>query len=181
MDLSGKTLFIANRGEIAIRINRAAKALGGIVVQVHFEADMLAVRLAGDAYETGTPQAVKSYLNIDRLLEAANHSGADAVRPCYGFLSANAKFVHAVAETTGTPYSDWQQELVPQTRSEGQAAIGDHRVCLERSIESARHVEAQILCDGERASTSLDGKFHTQFLESWLETHLFVPVIRLGH
>jgi len=100
MDLSDRTLFIANRGEIAVRINRAAKSLGMTVVQGHSEADrdMLAVRLADRAVEIGPPHATKSYLDIARVVEAAKSAGADAVHPGYGFLSENAAFAAAVEQ-----------------------------------------------------------------------------------
>ena len=91
-------LLIANRGEIAVRINRAAKSLGIAVVQVVSKADqsMLAAKLADEVVEIGPPQASKSYLNQDAILAAARHSGADAVHPGYGFLSENADFAAAV-------------------------------------------------------------------------------------
>jgi len=96
--LSGKTLFIANRGEIAVRVNRAAKSLGMRVVQACSEADrdMLAARLADACAEIGPPQAAKSYLDIERVTAAAKDSGADCVHPGYGFLSENADFATAV-------------------------------------------------------------------------------------
>jgi len=94
-----KTLLIANRGEIAVRIIRAAKSLGIKTVQVYSEADenMLAVKLADQAICIGPASAAQSYLNHDAIISAAKDAGADAIHPGYGFLSENANFVLAVA------------------------------------------------------------------------------------
>jgi acetyl-CoA carboxylase biotin carboxylase subunit len=91
-------LLIANRGEIAVRIIRAARELGIRTVQVHSEADTasLAVKLADEAVSIGPPQAVKSYLNKTTILEAARKTGAQAIHPGYGFLAENADFADAV-------------------------------------------------------------------------------------
>jgi acetyl-CoA carboxylase biotin carboxylase subunit len=91
-------LLIANRGEIAVRIIRAARELGIKTVQVHSAADaeMLAVKMADEAVNIGPPHAAKSYLNIENILKAAKDSGADAVHPGYGFLAENAGFADAV-------------------------------------------------------------------------------------
>ena len=93
-----RKLLVANRGEIAVRIIRAAKELGIRTVQVHSEADShsLAVQLADEAVDIGPPVAAKSYLNAEALLGAAKATGADAVHPGYGFLSENAEFADAV-------------------------------------------------------------------------------------
>ncbi|HMB76117.1 MAG TPA: acetyl-CoA carboxylase biotin carboxylase subunit, partial [Kiloniellaceae bacterium] len=91
-------LLIANRGEIAVRIVRAARDLGIKTVQAHSlaDAESLAVRLADEAVEIGPPQAAKSYLKAEAILEAAMATGADAVHPGYGFLAENADFADAV-------------------------------------------------------------------------------------
>ncbi len=95
-----RKLLIANRGEIAVRIIRAAKELGIKTVQVHSDADTesLAVLLADEAVNIGPPQTVKSYLKIDAIVAAAQNSGADAIHPGYGFLAENADFADAVTE-----------------------------------------------------------------------------------
>ncbi len=91
-------LLVANRGEIAVRIIRAAHELGMQAIAAHSVADRdsLAVRMADDAVEIGPPHASKSYLDPEALLRAARHTGADAVHPGYGFLSENADFATAV-------------------------------------------------------------------------------------
>ena len=91
-------LLIANRGEIAVRIQRAARELGMTTIQVHSaaDADSLAVKMADKAFNIGPPHASRSYLNIQAILEAAEATGAEAVHPGYGFLSENAAFADAV-------------------------------------------------------------------------------------
>ncbi|MCW2316788.1 biotin carboxylase [Rhodoblastus acidophilus] len=87
-------ILIANRGEIALRILRAAKELGIATVAVHSTADSEAmhVKLADESVCIGPPAARDSYLNIPALLAACEITGADAIHPGYGFLSENAKF-----------------------------------------------------------------------------------------
>ncbi len=215
-------LLIANRGEIALRVNRAAQELGLRTVAVYSEADAdsLVVGLADEALPIGPSHASKSYLNIDALLDAARRSGAGAVHPGYGFLSENADFAErvtqqglvfvgpsaeairtmgdkaaarAAAQRAGVPTvpgSDGviddadeavqvaaqigypvmikaaaggggrgirvahdETELRKQlatARAEAQAAFGNGAVYLERFIRKARHIEVQILGDGER-------------------------------
>src|SRR5258707_8746377 len=91
-------LLIANRGEIAVRIIRAARELGLATVQIYSKADKdsLAVRLADECVDIGPAQASKSYLNRDTILAAAKTTGADAIHPGYGFLAENAEFAAAV-------------------------------------------------------------------------------------
>jgi len=95
-----RTLLIANRGEIACRVIRTAKAMGLRTVAVYSEADCDAmhVALADTAVLLGPARARDSYLNIERLLEAAQKTGAEAIHPGYGFLSENAEFAAACAK-----------------------------------------------------------------------------------
>ena len=216
-------LLIANRGEIAVRIIRAAKALGIKTVQVHSaaDADSLAVKMADEAVNIGPPHAAKSYLNIANIIAATLQTGADAVHPGYGFLAENAGFADAVvaaglkfvgpsgdairtmgdkvaarnaAKAAGVPCvpgsdgriddlvealalagrigfpimikaaaggggrgiriaqnMDELEQLMPQASAEAQAAFGDGGLYLEKVIEKARHIEVQILGDGQHA------------------------------
>src|SRR5258705_5096803 len=91
-------ILIANRGEIALRIQRACRELGIPTVAVHSTADAEAmhVRLADESVCIGPPPARDSYLNIPAILSAAAITGADAIHPGYGFLSANAGFAEMV-------------------------------------------------------------------------------------
>ncbi len=217
-----RTLLIANRGEIAVRIIRAAQELGIRTVQVHSDADAesLAVQLADEAYNIGPAQAAKSYLNADAIFEAAKQSGADAIHPGYGFFSENAEFADSVVKAgmvfvgpsgntirmmgdkaaarkaaaaagvptvpgsdgrlegteasksivrqTGFPLMikaaaggggrgirvvsnmDEFEQQAPQASAEAKAAFGDGGLYIEKFIERGRHIEVQILGDGER-------------------------------
>ena len=93
-------ILIANRGEIALRILRAAKELGIATVAVHSTADSDAmhVKLADESVCIGPPPARDSYLNVPSLLAACEITGADAVHPGYGFLSENARFAEILGE-----------------------------------------------------------------------------------
>jgi acetyl-CoA carboxylase biotin carboxylase subunit len=89
-----KKILIANRGEIALRINRAAHELGVQTVAIFSEADRQSqhVRFADEAYCVGPGPVMRSYLNIPNIISAALISGADAIHPGYGFLAENARF-----------------------------------------------------------------------------------------
>jgi acetyl-CoA carboxylase biotin carboxylase subunit len=93
-------ILIANRGEIALRINRACKEMGILTVAVHStaDADAMHVRLADESVCIGPPPAAQSYLNIPQIIAACEITGAEAIHPGYGFLSENARFAEIVTE-----------------------------------------------------------------------------------
>ncbi|WP_027350044.1 acetyl-CoA carboxylase biotin carboxylase subunit [Halotalea alkalilenta] len=216
-------LLICNRGEIAVRIVRAARELGihSIVAHSEADADGLAVKLADQAVCIGPAQAALSYLNVEAIIAAAALTQADAVHPGYGFLAESAELAAAVAKAglcfigpdaktiarmgdkacarheaslAGVPVVPGSQPLdddldqavriageigypllikasaggggrgirkvenaeelvrqLPLARAEARTAFKDERVYLEKAIDRARHIEVQILADGERA------------------------------
>ena len=217
-----KSVLVANRGEIALRIVRAAHDLGLEAIAVHSEADagQPHVRLADSAVEIGPPPAARSYLDVEAIVGAARDTGAEAVHPGYGFLAERASFARAceeaglrfvgpvadhidlmgdkararevardadvptipgsdgpvdgpdaavaVAEDVGWPVAikaagggggrgirvagdeaELRKGYATAAR-EAQAAFDDDRLYVERFVTRARHVEVQVLGDGER-------------------------------
>ncbi len=122
-----RKLLIANRGEIACRVIRTAQARGIACIAVFSDADASAlhVRMADEAVHIGGPEPGESYLNIDRVIDAARRCGADAVHPGYGFLSERADFARACAEA-GLVFVGPPADAI--------AAMGDKRQAKRRMI-----------------------------------------------
>jgi acetyl-CoA carboxylase biotin carboxylase subunit len=213
-------ILIANRGEIALRVERACKELGIATVAVHStaDADAMHVRLADESVCIGAPPSKESYLNIPAIVAACEITGADAVHPGYGFLAENARFAEileehditfigptaehvrlmgdkirakeaaielgipvvpgsglitdfeearAIARDIGYPVlvkaaaggggrgmklALFENELEPAlitARNEARAAFGDDTVYLEKYLAHPRHIEIQVLADGQ--------------------------------
>src|SRR5437016_908040 len=166
-------VLIANRGEIALRVNRACKEMGIATVAIHStaDADSMHVRLADESVCVGPPPASQSYLNIPAIISACEITGADAIHPGYGFLSENAHFVdivkaHGIAfigpeadhirlmgdkiaakqavKSLGIPTVPGSEGALA---SEAEAAFGDDAVYMEKYLERPRHIEIQVIAD----------------------------------
>ena len=145
---SFRKILIANRGEIAVRVIRACREMGISTVAVYSEADRpaLHVRLADEAHLIGPPPSRDSYLRIDRILDVARLTGAEAVHPGYGFLAENAAFAKACEDT----------DLVfIGPRSETIALMGEktsaRRVAVEASVPVVPGTLEMIADEGEIA------------------------------
>jgi geranyl-CoA carboxylase alpha subunit len=127
--MSYAKILIANRGEIAWRVMRTAKAMGYRTVAVYSDADKEAphVAFADEAVRIGPPPVGESYLSIDRILEAAHKSGADAIHPGYGFLSENEGFA-AACEKAGIVFIGPPAAAI--------AAMGNKAAAKRRMIEA---------------------------------------------
>jgi acetyl-CoA carboxylase biotin carboxylase subunit len=117
-----KKILIANRGEIAVRIMRTCKEMGICTVAVYpdADADSLHVKLADEAYYIGPGDPIQSYLDMEKIIEIANRSQAEAVHPGYGFLAENPEFVEMCEKQGLTfigPPSECMYQVKPKHRA----------------------------------------------------------------
>ncbi|WP_179381197.1 acetyl-CoA carboxylase biotin carboxylase subunit [Jannaschia marina] len=216
-----KKILIANRGEIACRVIKTARKMGIATVAVYSDADRnaLHVQMADEAVHIGPPPANQSYIVIDKIMEAIEATGAEAVHPGYGFLSENPKFAEAleaagvafigppkgaieamgdkitskkiaqdagvstvpghmgliedadealrISEDIGFPVmlkasaggggkgmriawnADEVREGFQASKNEAASSFGDDRMFIEKFVTQPRHIEIQVLCDGQ--------------------------------
>ncbi|PTT24885.1 acetyl/propionyl/methylcrotonyl-CoA carboxylase subunit alpha [Pseudomonas sp. HMWF021] len=146
-------ILIANRGEIACRIQRTAQALGYRTVAVFSDADAdaLHVQMADQAVNIGPAPVQQSYLNIPAILDAARRSGADAIHPGYGFLSENAGFARACAEA-GLTFIGPSAEAIELMGSKrlSKIAMLDAGVPCIAGYQGAEQDDATLLREAER-------------------------------
>ncbi|MFJ5237175.1 acetyl/propionyl/methylcrotonyl-CoA carboxylase subunit alpha [Pseudomonas neuropathica] len=146
-------ILIANRGEIACRIQRTAQALGYRTVAVFSDADAdaLHVQMADQAVRIGPPPVQQSYLNIPAILDAARRSGADAIHPGYGFLSENAEFARA-CEQAGLTFIGPSVEAIELMGSKRQSKIAmlEAGVPCIAGYQGAEQDDATLLREAER-------------------------------
>ncbi|WLH33978.1 acetyl/propionyl/methylcrotonyl-CoA carboxylase subunit alpha [Pseudomonas sp. FP2196] len=146
-------ILIANRGEIACRIQRTAQALGYRTVAVYSDADAdaLHVQMADQAVHVGTAPVQQSYLNIPAILDAARRSGADAIHPGYGFLSENAEFARA-CEQAGLIFIGPSADAIELMGSKrlSKLAMLDAGVACIAGYQGAEQDDATLLREAER-------------------------------
>ena len=138
-----KKILIANRGEIAVRVIRACRELSIPTVAVFSDVDRAALHVlkADEAYPIGPAPARESYLNVERILEVAKRSGADAIHPGYGFLSENAQFAKACADA-GLKFIGPPPSAMEAMGSKTRARQAADRALLPRVPGSVRALES---------------------------------------
>src|SRR5438105_13648506 len=142
-------VLVANRGEIAVRVIRACRELGYPTVAVYSEPDRasLHVLYADQAMPIGPAPSRESYLRVDRILDAAKKSGADAIHPGYGFLAENANFARACRDAGimfigPSPESIEAMGSKTESRKRLQAAGGPVVPGLTEAVKSFDEIEA---------------------------------------
>ena len=170
-------ILIANRGEIALRIQRACRELGIKTVAIYSTADSKQkhVLLADESVCIGPPESINSYLNMPAIISAAEVTDSMAIHPGYGFLAENGDFAEQVEESgyifigpqpetiklmgnkingggggKGMRIAHTKgnlQHTIDLTRAESKAAFGDDTIFMEKLLEEPRHIEFQILAD----------------------------------
>jgi 3-methylcrotonyl-CoA carboxylase alpha subunit len=146
-------ILIANRGEIARRINRTAQAMGIQTVAVYSTADAQALHVqeCNEAVCLGEPEAAQSYLNIDKVIAAARQTGAQAIHPGYGFLSENAAFAQACAEAHITFIGPGVEAIrIMGSKSEAKACVQPAGVPLIPGYFGADQSRATLQAEAER-------------------------------
>ncbi len=148
-----KKLLIANRAEIARRINAVARRMGIFTVAVYSDADkeLPFVREADQAVRIGPPPAKESYLNVEAILDAAKKSGAEAIHPGYGFLSENAEFARA-CRSSGLVFIGPPPEAMARMKdkSEARRIVRDAGVPVVPGSEGVIPNSAAALVEAER-------------------------------
>ncbi|GAX90079.1 acetyl-CoA carboxylase biotin carboxylase subunit [Effusibacillus lacus] len=124
-----KKILIANRGEIAVRVMRTCMALNIRTVGIYSEADAAAphVKMADEAYQVGGPRVNESYLNMDKIIEIAKQTGAEAIHPGYGLLSENAVFARK-CEEAGIVFIGPSPEVIARMGSKIESRIAMEKV-----------------------------------------------------
>lgn len=148
-----KKLLVANRGEIALRIMRSAREMGLLTVAVYSEADRQALhtRFADEAVHIGPAPSAESYLNVDRILEAARATQADTLHPGYGFLSENAAFAQRVQDA-GLTFVGPGPEAIRTMGSKlaAKAAVASFNVPLVPGTDAAVATVSEALAAADR-------------------------------
>ncbi|MEM8800339.1 MAG: biotin carboxylase N-terminal domain-containing protein [Pseudomonadota bacterium] len=146
-------ILVANRGEIACRVIASAKARGIFSVAIYSDADRGAphVRLADQAIQIGPARASESYLNIEKIVKAAQQSGAEAIHPGYGFLSENAAFRDA-CDAAGITFIGPKAHAIHLMgdKAEARRHVAHHNVPLIPGFDEPGHDDARLTEEAER-------------------------------